>query len=50
VFHFAAMPWITLDVPFDPWQRDELDKHKREILLVARTMLGIKARPRPRRA
>ena len=50
VFHFAAMPWLTTDVPFDPWHRAELEKHKREILLVARTMLGIRSRPRPRRA
>ena len=27
--------------PFDPWSPAELEKHKREILLVARTMLGI---------
>jgi TetR/AcrR family transcriptional regulator len=47
VFHFAAMPWLTLDVPFDPLHAPELENHKREILLVARTMLGI--RPRPRR-
>jgi TetR/AcrR family transcriptional regulator len=50
VFHFAAMPWLTLGVPFDPWSKVELDKHKREILLVARAMLGIKSRPRTRRA
>ena len=43
VFHFAAMPWLTLNVPVEPWSRVELDKHKREILLVARGMLGIKA-------
>jgi TetR/AcrR family transcriptional regulator len=48
VFHFAAMPWLTLDVPFDPWQRAELEKHKREMLLVARGMLGIESRPRTR--
>lgn len=42
VFHFAAMPWLTKDVPFDPWSAEELEKHKREILLVARTMLGIR--------
>lgn len=41
VFHFAAMPWLTLDAPFDPWGPSELEKHKREILLVARGMLGI---------
>jgi TetR/AcrR family transcriptional regulator len=41
VFHFAAMPWLTLDVPFDPWSREELDKHKREILIVMRVMLGV---------
>jgi TetR/AcrR family transcriptional regulator len=44
VFHFAAMPWLTLDVPFDPWDQDELEKHKREIVLVARAMLGIESR------
>jgi TetR/AcrR family transcriptional regulator len=43
VFHFAAMPWLTPDVPFDPRSRDDLEKHKRELLLVARTMLGIRA-------
>ena len=50
VFHFAAMPWLTHDVPFDPWSRAELEKLKREILLVARSMLGIESRPRARRA
>jgi TetR/AcrR family transcriptional regulator len=50
VFHFAAMPWLTLDVPFDPWSKAEIEKHKREILLVARAMLGIEARPRTRGA
>jgi TetR/AcrR family transcriptional regulator len=45
VFHFAAMPWLALKVPVDPWSRLELDKHKREILLVARTMLGMESRP-----
>jgi TetR/AcrR family transcriptional regulator len=46
IFHFAAMPWLALDQPVDPWGREELDKHKREILLVARGMLGIRAEPR----
>lgn len=41
VFHFAAMPWLTLGAAIDPWGRDEIEKHKREVLLVARTMLGI---------
>jgi TetR/AcrR family transcriptional regulator len=50
VFRFAAMPWLTLDAPFDPWSRAELEKHKREILLVARAMLGIESRPPTRRA
>jgi TetR/AcrR family transcriptional regulator len=45
VFHFASMPWLTAGVPFDPWSRAELEKHKREVLLVARTMLGIQSRP-----
>jgi TetR/AcrR family transcriptional regulator len=49
VFHFAAMPWLTLNVPVDPWSRTELNKHKREILLVARSMLGITAAPRARK-
>jgi TetR/AcrR family transcriptional regulator len=42
VFHFAAMPWLTLDEPIRPWSQTEIQKHKRETLLVARTMLGIK--------
>ena len=50
VFHFAAMPWLTMGVPFDPWSRAELEKHKREILIVARAMLGIDDQRRARRA
>jgi TetR/AcrR family transcriptional regulator len=46
VFHFAAMPWLALNVSVDPWSRAELEKHKQEILLVARVMLGIDADPR----
>jgi TetR/AcrR family transcriptional regulator len=49
VFHFAAMPWLTMGVPFDPSSRAELEKHKREILVIARFMLGIDA-PRRRSA
>ncbi len=41
VFHFAAMPWLTVGASFDPWGPAELEKHKREILIVARSMLGI---------
>lgn len=41
VFHFAAMPWLTLGAAIDPWGRDEIEKHKREAVLVARIMLGI---------
>jgi len=46
VFHFAAMPWMTLGRSFDPWSASELAKHKREILMVARGMLGIETDPR----
>jgi TetR/AcrR family transcriptional regulator len=45
VFHFAAMPWLTFEVPFDPWSAVELEKHKREIVRLARIMLGIDAQP-----
>jgi TetR/AcrR family transcriptional regulator len=45
IFHFAAMPWLALDQAVDPWGGAELDKHKREILLVARVMLGIHTPP-----
>jgi TetR/AcrR family transcriptional regulator len=38
VFHFAAMPWVSLGAAVH-----ELEKHKREILLVARTMLGVES-------
>ena len=41
VFHFAAMPWLALGPAVDPWSQNEIEKHKREILLVARTMLGM---------
>lgn len=44
VFHFAAMPLLTPDGPFDPRSRDALENYKREILLLARTMLGIGSR------
>jgi TetR/AcrR family transcriptional regulator len=48
VFHFGAMPWLTLGVRSDPRSLAELEKHKREIVLVARFMLGIEPRPRKR--
>lgn len=41
VFHFAAIPWLTLGAASHPWGPDEIERHKREVLLVARTMLGI---------
>jgi TetR/AcrR family transcriptional regulator len=40
VAHFAAIPWLSRRVPVDPCDREELEKHEHEILLVARTMLG----------
>jgi len=43
VVHFAAIPWLSLRAPVDPSDREELDKHKQEILLVARTLLGYEA-------
>jgi len=46
VFHFAAMPWLSLGAALHPWSQNELEKHKREILLVARTMLGIESATR----
>jgi len=45
VFHFTAMPWLALNEPVAPWSRGELDEHKREILLIARSMLGIDEAP-----
>lgn len=41
VFHFAALHWLTLNVSVESGSRAELDAHKREILVVARSMLGI---------
>jgi TetR/AcrR family transcriptional regulator len=38
VLHFAALPWLSLNVPVEM----DLDEHKREILFVARSMLGIR--------
>jgi TetR/AcrR family transcriptional regulator len=48
VFHFAAMPSLTPGIAFDPSAPAELARHKREMLLVARRMLGIAAAPRAR--
>lgn len=45
IFHFAAMPWLALDQPVDPWGSEELEKLKQEILLVARGMLGVETPP-----
>lgn len=42
-FHFAATTWLAGDAPVDPWSPAELEKHERELLLVARTLLGIDA-------
>src|SRR5262245_12136184 len=41
VFHFAAIPWLSLNVPVEM----DLAEHKREILLVARNMLGTRNQP-----
>jgi TetR/AcrR family transcriptional regulator len=41
VFHFAAMPSLAPDGPFDPSKPGELERYKREMLLVARRMLGL---------
>jgi TetR/AcrR family transcriptional regulator len=43
VFHFAAMPSLTPGTPFDPAKPAEIARHKREMLQVARRMLGIEA-------
>ena len=48
VFQFAALPWLALNAPFDPWSQVELEKYKREILIVARHMLGIGSQPQAR--
>jgi TetR/AcrR family transcriptional regulator len=41
VFYFAAMPSLTPGVRFDPSSPAELERHKREMLDLARRMLGI---------
>ena len=40
VVHFADIPWLSVRAPVDPWDHEELEKHKDEILLVSRTLLG----------
>jgi AcrR family transcriptional regulator len=40
VVQFAAIPWLSLRIPADRQDRDELEQRKHEILLVARTLLG----------
>jgi TetR/AcrR family transcriptional regulator len=44
IFHFASMSSLTPDVPFDPSSATERELHKREMLDLARHMLGIGAR------
>jgi TetR/AcrR family transcriptional regulator len=44
IFHYASMSSLTPDVPFDPSDPVELEQHKRELLRMARHMLGSKAR------
>ena len=45
VVHFADIPWLSLRAPVDPADREELEQHKHEILLVARTLLGYECTP-----
>jgi TetR/AcrR family transcriptional regulator len=40
---FAAIPWLSRRAPVDLQDREELDKRKQEILLLARTLLGYEA-------
>jgi TetR/AcrR family transcriptional regulator len=49
---FAAIPWLSLRAPVDTQDREELEKRKQEILLLARTLLGYEpgAVARPGRA
>jgi TetR/AcrR family transcriptional regulator len=52
VFFVAAMPALIPGLGFDPLHRDQLDAHKREVLRIARRLLGHDAersRPPPRR-
>jgi TetR/AcrR family transcriptional regulator len=44
IFHFVSMSSLTLDVPYDPSSAAELERHKCELLRMARHMLGITAR------
>jgi len=46
-FHFAAMAWLTHDAPVDPLSREELVKHKHELWLVARNLLGVDTSAQP---
>lgn len=40
VVHFAEIPWLSLRIPVDHSEREELENHKHEILVVGRTLLG----------
>jgi len=44
VVHFAEIPWLSMRVPAEPGDREELENHKREILIVGRTLLGYEPR------
>jgi len=45
VVQFATIPWLSLRVPADPDEREELERRKHEILVVARTLLGYETEP-----
>jgi len=41
MFYVAALPAITKRLPYDLLSPDQFDTHKREVLLIARVLLGI---------
>jgi TetR/AcrR family transcriptional regulator len=62
MFYIAALPTFTADLPYDPLAPEQFEAHKRDVLQIARRLLGIgglhllrsgrskRARPSRRRA
>lgn len=54
MFYIAALPAFGGDLPYDPLAPEQIDAHKRDVIQIARRLLGIdsprRLQPAPRRA
>jgi hypothetical protein len=42
LFYLAALPTFVADLPYDPLAREQLEAHKRDLVEIARRLLGIR--------